>query len=144
MNPDQTVTLGSILFEIKTMKVDKRMTIVMNGWKIKIKLKFPNISLTWIFFSFSRLFLTMATLNIHWQIQMGFREFARNPHYFIFMENFQKNQRKVTLKAPITTSRLFCHLLKSFISLLIKHCGPRSDCSYWSRLIWVHTVFFYT
>ena len=71
MNPDQTVTLGSILFEIKTMKVDKRMTIVMNGWKIKIKLKFPNISLTWIFFSFSRLFLTMATLNIQWQIQMG-------------------------------------------------------------------------
>ena len=36
MNPDQTATLGSILFEIKTMKVDMQMTIVMNGGKFKL------------------------------------------------------------------------------------------------------------
>ena len=117
MNPDQTVTLGSILFEIKTMKVDKRMTIVMNGWKIKIKLKFPNISLTWIFFLIFQAFSDHGNPEYTVADPDGFREFARNPHYFIFMENFQKNQRKLTLKAPITTSRLFCHLLKSFISV---------------------------
>ena len=29
-------------------------------------------------------------------------------------------------------------------SLFGKQCGPRSDCSYWSSLFWVHAVCFYT
>ena len=43
----------------------------------------------------------------------------------------------LTLKAPITTKVVcFSHLLKCLRSLYDKQCGPRSDCSYRSSLIW--------
>ena len=38
----------------------------------------------------------------------------------------------------------FSRLLKCLRSLYGKQCGPRSDCSYRSSLIWVHPVCFYT
>ena len=50
-----------------------------------------------------------------------------------------------TLNGPIAT-KVVClsHLLKCLRSLYGKQCGPRSDCSYWSSLIWVHADCFYT
>ena len=51
----------------------------------------------------------------------------------------------LTLKAPIATKVVcFSLLLKCLRSLYDKQCGPRSDCSYRSSLIRVHTVCFYT
>ena len=38
----------------------------------------------------------------------------------------------------------FSRLLKCLRSLYGKQCGPRSNCSYRSRLFWVHAVCFYT
>ena len=50
-------------------------------------------------------------------------------------------EKALTLKAPITTkSRLPSPLLKCLTSLNDKQCGPRSDCSYRSSLIWTHPV----
>ena len=50
-----------------------------------------------------------------------------------------------TLNAPIATKVVcFSRLLKCLRSLNGKQCGPRSDCSYRSSLIWVHAVCFYT
>ena len=52
---------------------------------------------------------------------------------------------ELTLNAPIATKVVcFSHLLKCLRSLYGKQCGPRSDCSYRSSLVWVHTVCFYT
>ena len=52
---------------------------------------------------------------------------------------------ELTLNAPIATKVIcFSHLLKCLRSLYCKQCGPRSDCSYWSSLFWVHAVCFYT
>ena len=51
----------------------------------------------------------------------------------------------LTLKAPIASKVVcFSRLLKCLRSLYNKQCGPRSDCSYRSSLIWVHPVCFYT
>ena len=51
----------------------------------------------------------------------------------------------LALKAPITTKIVcFCHLYYVSEVFLIKQCRPRSDCSCWSSLIWVHTVYPYT
>ena len=51
----------------------------------------------------------------------------------------------LTLNAPIATKVVcFSRLLKCLRSLHGKQCGPRSDCSYWSSLFWVHAVCFYT
>ena len=51
----------------------------------------------------------------------------------------------LTLKAPIATKVVcFSRLLKCLRSPYGKQCGPRSDCSCRSSLIWVHTVCFYT
>ena len=51
----------------------------------------------------------------------------------------------LTLNAPIATTVVcFSRLLKCLRSLYGKQCGPRSDCSYWSSLFWVHAVCFYT
>ena len=51
----------------------------------------------------------------------------------------------LTLNAPIATKVVcFSRLLKCISSLYGKLCGPRSDCSYWCGLFWVHTVCFYT
>ena len=45
------------------------------------------------------------------------------------------------LNVPIATKVVcFSRLLKCLISLYGKQCGPRSDYSYRSILIWVHTV----
>ena len=47
----------------------------------------------------------------------------------------------LTINAPITTKvDCFSRLLKCLRSLCGKQCGPRSDCSYRSILIWVHAV----
>ena len=46
---------------------------------------------------------------------------------------------------PITTKVVcFSRLPKCFRSLFSKQCGSRPDCSYRSRLFWVHAVCFYT
>ena len=46
-----------------------------------------------------------------------------------------------TLNAPIATKVVcFSRPLKCLRSLYGKQCGPRSDCSYWSSLFWVHAV----
>ena len=51
---------------------------------------------------------------------------------------------KLTLKAPMATKVVcFSRLLKCLRSVYSKQCGPRSDCSYRSSLIWVHAVCFY-
>ena len=51
----------------------------------------------------------------------------------------------LTLNAPITTKvDSFSRMLKCLRSLYGKQCGPRSDCSCRSSLIWVHAVCFYT
>ena len=51
----------------------------------------------------------------------------------------------LNLKVPIATKVVcFFRLLKCLRSLFGKQCGPRSDCSYWSSLFWVHAVCFYT
>ena len=51
----------------------------------------------------------------------------------------------LTLNAPIATKVVcFSCLLKCLRSLYGKQCGPRSDCSYRSSLLWVHAVCFYT
>ena len=51
----------------------------------------------------------------------------------------------ISLKAPIATKVVcFSRLLKRVRSLYGKQCGPRSDCSYRSSLLWVHAVCFYT
>ena len=51
----------------------------------------------------------------------------------------------LTLKAPITTKVIcFSSLLKCLRSLYDKQCGPGSDSSYRSSLIWVYPVCFYT
>ena len=51
----------------------------------------------------------------------------------------------LTLKAQISTKVVcFSRLLKCLRSLFVKQCGPRSDCSYRSSLLWVHAVCFYT
>ena len=51
---------------------------------------------------------------------------------------------RLTLKAPITTKfDCFCRLLKCFRSLSNKQCRLRSDCSYTSSLIWVHSLSLY-
>ena len=39
--------------------------------------------------------------------------------------------------------RLLCHLLVILKVIFAKQCGPRSDCSSRSSLIWVHTVCLY-
>ena len=53
--------------------------------------------------------------------------------------------RTLTLNAPIATKVVcFSRLLKCLRSIYDKQCEPRSDCSYRSRLFWVHTVCFYT
>ena len=58
--------------------------------------------------------------------------------------NVKKKEIK-TLNVPITTKVVcFCRLLKCLRSLFGKQCGPRSDCSYRSSLIWVLPVCFYT
>ena len=61
---------------------------------------------------------------------------------------FSKPESKLfalTLNAPIATKVVcFSRLLKCLRSLYGKQCGPRSDCSYRSSLIWVHPVCFYT
>ena len=45
----------------------------------------------------------------------------------------------LALKAPIAIKDVcFSCLLKCLRSLYDKQCGPRSDCSYRSSLIWVH------
>ena len=54
-------------------------------------------------------------------------------------------QTFITLNAPIATKEVcFSHLLKCLRSLCGKQCGPRSDCSHRSSLIWVLDVCFYT
>ena len=51
---------------------------------------------------------------------------------------------KLALKEPITTKVVcFSCLLKCLRNLYDKQCGPRSDCSHRSSLIWVHPVCFY-
>ena len=51
----------------------------------------------------------------------------------------------LTLNSPIPTKvACFSRLLKCLRSLYGKQCGIRSDCSFRSSLIWVHTVCFYT
>ena len=51
----------------------------------------------------------------------------------------------LSIQAPITTKFVcFSCLLKCFKSLLVKHCGPRSDCSHRSSLTWLLTVCLYT
>ena len=51
----------------------------------------------------------------------------------------------LTLNAPVATKVVcFSRLLKCLRSLYGKKCGPRSDCSYRSSLMWVHPVCFYT
>ena len=60
-------------------------------------------------------------------------------------ENDKKKSKSLTLNAPIATEVVcFSRLLKCLRSLYGKQCGPRSDCSYRSSLIWVYTVCFYT
>ena len=55
------------------------------------------------------------------------------------------NHPILTLNAPITTKVVcFSRLLKCLRSLHGKQCVPRSDCSYRSSLLWVHTVCIYT
>ena len=52
---------------------------------------------------------------------------------------------ELTLNGPIATKVVcFSRLLKCFRSFYGKQCGPRSDCSYRSSLVWVHAVCFYT
>ena len=46
----------------------------------------------------------------------------------------------LTLKTPITTKIVCFVVCGNFRSLFNKQCRPRSDCSYRSSLIWVHTV----
>ena len=54
------------------------------------------------------------------------------------------DEGEFTLNAPITTKVVcFSRLLKCLRSLFDKQCGPRSDCSYRSSLIWVQAVCFY-
>ena len=72
-------------------------------------------------------------------------------HYRLANERCFAGRRMVarrehlTLNAPIATKVVcFYRLLKCLRSLYCKQCGPRSDCSYWSSLFWVHTVCFYT
>ena len=56
-----------------------------------------------------------------------------------------KGMHHLTLNAPITTKVVcFSRLLKCLRSDFGKQCGPRSDCSYKSSLLWVHAVCFYT
>ena len=51
----------------------------------------------------------------------------------------------LALNAPITTIVVcLSRLLECLRSLYGKQCGPRSDCSYRSSLLWVHAVCFYT
>ena len=45
----------------------------------------------------------------------------------------------LTLKAPITTI-VVCFVFCQLLCHCCKQCGPRSDCSFRSCLIWVHTV----
>ena len=62
---------------------------------------------------------------------------------YIFCHSDSKLE--LTLNAPITTKFVcFSRLLNCLRSLYGKQCGPRSDCSYWSSLFWVHAVCFYT
>ena len=57
----------------------------------------------------------------------------------------EKGKKRLTLNAPIAMKVIcFSRLLKCLRSLYGKQCGPRSDCSYRSRLFWVHTVCFYS
>ena len=51
--------------------------------------------------------------------------------------------RVLTLKAPITTIVVSLSSVSYFKSHFCKQCGPRSDCSFRSSLIWVHTVCLY-
>ena len=63
----------------------------------------------------------------------------------LFWTNTKNLTMLINLKAPITTKVVcFCHLVKCFRSLYDKLCGPRSDYSYRSSLIWAHTVCFYS
>ena len=56
-----------------------------------------------------------------------------------------KKKSFLTLNVPIATKVVcFSRLLICLRNLYGKQCGPRSDCSYWSSLFWVHTVCFYT
>ena len=49
------------------------------------------------------------------------------------------NKIEISLKAQIATKVVcFSRLLKCLRSLYDKQCGPRSDCSCRSSLIWVH------
>ena len=49
----------------------------------------------------------------------------------------------LTLKAPITKLSSALSSAGYFKSHCCKQCGPRSDCSFRSSLIWVHTVCLY-
>ena len=51
----------------------------------------------------------------------------------------------LTLNAQIATKVVcFSRLLKFLRILYDEQCGPKSDCSYRSSMIWVHPVCFYT
>ena len=58
---------------------------------------------------------------------------------------YSESSHFLTLNAPIATKVVcFSRLLKCLRGLYGKQCGPRSDCSYWSILLLVHAVCFYT
>ena len=63
----------------------------------------------------------------------------------IFFFFFSEKEKRLTLKALITTIVLSSALSSAgyFKSRCCKQCGPRSDCSIRSSLIWVHTVCLY-
>ena len=66
-------------------------------------------------------------------------EFFKNIYSDVI--SYETDKMMLTLKASIATKVVcFSRLLKCLRSLCGKQCGPRSDCSYWSSLFWVHAV----
>ena len=78
---------------------------------------------------------------------------CRFPHHMVSVspllrqDNWNQKNCSYSLN-PLCSNRnksgLLSRLLKFLKSLYSKQCGPRSDCSYRSNLIWVHPVCFYT
>ena len=87
--------------------------------------------------------ITITSLNSHvcdYQYNKRIAQTYINSHTFSYV--VQVNGRE--FEAWYLKVVCFSHLLKCLRSLYTKQCGPRSDCSYRSSLIWVHPVCFYT
>ena len=86
--------------------------------------------------------MQICSLNVYlWQIFHTYTLLTK----MTAKKSYHLSLKQNSLKAPIPTKVVyFSRLLKCLRSLYGKQCGPRSDCSYRSSLIWVHPVYFYT